>query len=533
MKPLPPAPRRRVCRADISGSSGRGNGIRSITTSGRRRPARRRPARATACRTGRSPRPRRTRRPAAAVRSSPWHSTGASSRSRIASAAASAARIEENSPRVRPPAASTSSASLVEWPRGEPVPARAAAGAGRRTGCPAWGSRTASRRRARSTRGGVVALGALGGQAERGGHRPSKPAELEGGAGEHHRALAEQLLAQQPVDRQRRDPQHAAPRRRPGAARRARSRRTGECGRRSARRSCTRVRDLARAACATLRPGLLGILAPIADSSDACAARRRGALTAHPPRPRAAPPCGPAAGRSSTSARGPRRRSSEASASACPSTSRPRAAPPRSTAPARQLVGRDAGDPGDQLVRLVDDHHVVLGQHRDALDRVDREQRVVGDDDLGPAGRVAGRSAKHSSPNGHLAAPRHSRAVTTTCRQAGSETPGASSSRSPVSVSSAQSRTRDRPGPSAVDREGSNSARSSSSAPPPCSLLQAQVVGPALEHRVRRRAAEQRLERVDQRGAGHARRAGAAARAWRSRPRPAPRSTACRSAGTR
>ena len=54
-----------------------------------------------------------------------------------------------------------------------------------------------------------------------------------------------------------------------------------------------------------------------------------------------------------------------------------------------QLVGRDAGHPVDQLVRLVDHHDVVLGQHDEALQRVDREQRVVGDDDLGLAGPVA------------------------------------------------------------------------------------------------------------------------------------------------
>ena len=43
----------------------------------------------------------------AAVLSSPWHNTGVSMRSRIASAAAFAARIEENRPSVRPPAAMT------------------------------------------------------------------------------------------------------------------------------------------------------------------------------------------------------------------------------------------------------------------------------------------------------------------------------------------------------------------------------------------------------------------------------------------
>ena len=61
------------------------------------------------------------------VVSSPWHSTGVSSRSRIASAVAFAARIDENRPSVRPPAAvirpSISSSCSVE-----PVPSRPGGG---------------------------------------------------------------------------------------------------------------------------------------------------------------------------------------------------------------------------------------------------------------------------------------------------------------------------------------------------------------------------------------------------------------------
>ena len=47
-----------------------------------------------------------------------------------------------------------------------------------------------------------------------------------------------------------------------------------------------------------------------------------------------------------------------------------------------QLVGRGLGDPGDQLVGLVDHDRVVLRDHRHALDRVDRQQRVVRDHHL-------------------------------------------------------------------------------------------------------------------------------------------------------
>ena len=55
-----------------------------------------------------------------------------------------------------------------------------------------------------------------------------------------------------------------------------------------------------------------------------------------------------------------------------------------------QLVGGGLGDPGDQLVGLVDHHDVVLRDHRHALDRVDREQRVVGDDQVGAVRLLAG-----------------------------------------------------------------------------------------------------------------------------------------------
>ena len=93
----------------------------------RRARVRRRPATATACRTARSPRRRRTVRSASTVVSSPWHSTGVSSRSRIASAAARAARIDENRPSVRPPAAVISSAISVSC-SAEPVPSRPGGG---------------------------------------------------------------------------------------------------------------------------------------------------------------------------------------------------------------------------------------------------------------------------------------------------------------------------------------------------------------------------------------------------------------------
>ena len=55
-----------------------------------------------------------------------------------------------------------------------------------------------------------------------------------------------------------------------------------------------------------------------------------------------------------------------------------------------QLVGGGLGHPRDELVGLVDHRDVVLRDHRDALDRVDGEQRVVGDDQLGAVGALLG-----------------------------------------------------------------------------------------------------------------------------------------------
>ena len=60
-------------------------------------------------------------------------------------------------------------------------------------------------------------------------------------------------------------------------------------------------------------------------------------------------------------------------------------------------------------------------------------------------------SGKHSASIGHLP-PRHSSEVTDTCRQARSVTPGTRSSRSPVSVSSAHSRSRRTCSPRLSDR---------------------------------------------------------------------------------
>ena len=127
MKPLPPVSATACERADgerVVGPRER-HAVDHDQLAGRAR-ARRRPARATACRTSRSSRPGRSRAPGSAVWSSPCSSTAVSSRSRIASAAVRAARIELNSPSVRPPAASTSASSSSSW--AGPMPSRPGGG---------------------------------------------------------------------------------------------------------------------------------------------------------------------------------------------------------------------------------------------------------------------------------------------------------------------------------------------------------------------------------------------------------------------
>ncbi len=76
-------------------------------------------------------------------------------------------------------------------------------------------------------------------------------------------------------------------------------------------------------------------------------------------------------------------------------------------------------------------------------------------------------SAKQSSPTGQRCAPRHSWAVTDTCRHACSDTPGTSSSRSPVSVSEDHSCSRLTSRPIRETANGSNSPVSSGSSGAP------------------------------------------------------------------
>ena len=111
MKPLPPASATAFWRASVSGSSGRGKGMRSMITSWQVAPGTSTPCHSDSV-------PKRLvassavkRRVSSESCASPWQRIVIfGSCRRTCTAAASAARRDENSPRVRPPAAHTSSA---------------------------------------------------------------------------------------------------------------------------------------------------------------------------------------------------------------------------------------------------------------------------------------------------------------------------------------------------------------------------------------------------------------------------------------
>ena len=117
MKPLPPIRAIACERAEASGSSGRGNGMRSMITSWQAEPGTSTPCQSDSVPNRQVAASRANWRTSVEVWSSPWQrnvdvgrrSARASPRPRPR-----AARMEENSPRVRPPAARTSCLDLVE-----------------------------------------------------------------------------------------------------------------------------------------------------------------------------------------------------------------------------------------------------------------------------------------------------------------------------------------------------------------------------------------------------------------------------------
>ena len=140
------------------------------------------------------------------------------------------------------------------------------------------------------------------------------------------------------------------------------------------------------------------------------------------------------------------------------------------------LVGDRRGDPVDQLVRLVDDEHVVLGQHLAALEGVDGHERVVGDDDVDVLGGLARRARRSTRRRSGTCRPGTRAAETDTWRQARSLTRRGPARRGrPTRCVSAHSRSRTTSAPEPrrrrVDlRRPTIRAPSSSSGKPPSSL---------------------------------------------------------------
>ncbi|GAA3215994.1 hypothetical protein GCM10020256_17930 [Streptomyces thermocoprophilus] len=166
-----------------------------------------------------------------------------------------------------------------------------------------------------------------------------------------------------------------------------------------------------------------------------------------------------------------------------------------------QLARGDAGDPGHQFVGLVDDQHLVLRQHGRALDGVDGQQRVVGDDDLRELGVLAGRLGEALRPVGAL---RGAEALPGGHRhlppQARSETPGGE-----VVAVAGLRLVRPVPQPQQVLAQLAGGRGGLELVEQALLLVlrhalvqavQAQVVGPALEHRELRPPAQQGVQRV-------------------------------------
>ena len=157
----------------------------------------------------------------------------------------------------------------------------------------------------------------------------------------------------------------------------------------------------------------------------------------------------------------------------------------------RQLEREGRGHPIDEFVGLIDDDRVVIGQHGDALDRMDGEHRVVGDHDVGLHGDLAalGREAVRAVGALHLAhalPARHRQASPDTCvdrlaefvavARLGLEGPGAHGSGLLAELGPRNDRVAVVVGLLTVQ------------------ALQAHVVVPTLEHGVGERSRQQRLQ---------------------------------------
>jgi hypothetical protein len=176
------------------------------------------------------------------------------------------------------------------------------------------------------------------------------------------------------------------------------------------------------------------------------------------------------------------------------------AAPGRGGDGARgELRGGGAGDPVHELVRLVDHDDVVLREHRRVAHRVDRQQRVVRDDDVRPPGlgpRLLGEAVlADRAPGRAQALPRRHRhlppGVVRDARDELVPVPGLGVRRPVVQARHVAAQGGDGEGVEELLLGGVLAHRVVA-----VQLVQAEVVPAALEDRERGRAPEQRLERL-------------------------------------
>ena len=397
MNPLPPASATARCRAKVSGSSGRGNGIRSMITSWQVAPGTSMP-----CHSERVPNrlacsSAMNRRVSSGSWASPWHSTFSLGSSRAdvdRGGLGRPARAEQ--PQRAPTGRPDQLGDLGQRRLGQPVPARRRQGPGDVADALLPVRERRPHVQAAPRHGRVLAPVLLAiqvvdrmpvrlvvpfgrPQADAGGQRGELPAELQGRRGEHDGLGPEDRRSHQPGHRQRRDPDLPA---QPFPVGDPDHVVLGQAGhplgdvedlpdRRRGLPPLGVALVLAAAQGADRRPGRV---------ADGHAARDHGPVRVLDPgqrRPVQRPP------------QRVGRLEQRQGVLVVQVGQRP---PGHPLDQRRSELGRRRpGHPADQLVGLVDHHRGVLGQRRAAVHGVDGQQRVVGHHQVrGPSG-VPGR----------------------------------------------------------------------------------------------------------------------------------------------
>ncbi len=464
MKPLPPLAATCRCLAEVSGSSGRGNGTRSMMTSRSEGPGTSTPCHSDSVPNRQVGSSSANCLTSSIVESSPWHSSGTSSRSRSASVAALAARIEENRPSVRPPAASISSAISSRYCCGSPSR-------------PGWGRCLATYR--------MPARGWSNGEPT------SMPCQPLPSPSPHCAASASNVPPSASVAevsttvRSPKSLSRSMPLTLSGATRSAGGRRSVPASSqttsaRSDSESWPYASSMRTAvSCTSSRALNAALRCPALSGSSLSALRGPMAVTQRQEVSRMSCSVSPSTWGSSSMRPGGAAASSALRSSPASMSWSARgwsiSRPTRRTAsitddsdnsPVTTEVTRSTSSWASSTTTT----SCSGSTGSSPMASMAISAWLVTTTSTSPA-RALASSAKHSAPEGQRLAPRHSWALTENCRQACSLTPGTSSSRSPVSVSSAHSWMRCTMRPVALTSRGSNSwSRSSSSGQPAVAL---------------------------------------------------------------